>query len=292
MSNNRITINDNEKIETSAKLKYVTYSKYEDDWYSLKHFHPFTEIFYVISGKGSFTINNDTFKVQENDMVFVSPQTFHCEKSEKESPLEYVVLGVDNLTITLDDKVNEFIYQSLTNIKDDINNYIQIMLDESNNKHEGYEQICQNILKIILIKSVREMKLHLSSNPTKTNIKKEIKEIIDYINKNYDQEITLDILSNNFNINKYYLVHEFKKYTKNSPINYLINRRIEECKTLLTTTSLSIIEISETLGFSSPSYFSQTFKKATNQSPYQYRISNLNIKQNIKTVNHEFVIPD
>ena len=72
-------------------------------------------------------------------------------------------------------------------------------------------------------------------------------------------------------MNKYYMAHEFKKYMGISPINYLIERRIKECKSLLRTTSLSIAEISETVGFSSQSYFSQMFKKNTNMTPKQFR---------------------
>lgn len=70
--------------------------------------------------------------------------------------------------------------------------------------------------------------------------------------------------------------HEFKKYMHISPIQYLIERRIKECQSLLRTSSLSISEISETVGFSSQSYFSQIFKKTLGLTPLQYRQSNTN----------------
>ena len=56
-----------------------------------------------------------------------------------------------------------------------------------------------------------------------------------------------------------------------SPINYLINRRIEESKNLLTTTNYSIRDISTIVGFSNSSYFSQMFKKFTGDSPRAYK---------------------
>ena len=72
-------------------------------------------------------------------------------------------------------------------------------------------------------------------------------------------------------MNKYYLAHAFTKYTGLSPINYLLQKRIQEAKSLLESTSCSIAQISNMLGFSSQSYFSQVFKKSTGKTPIQHR---------------------
>ncbi|MDE6168313.1 MAG: helix-turn-helix transcriptional regulator, partial [Acetatifactor sp.] len=68
-----------------------------------------------------------------------------------------------------------------------------------------------------------------------------------------------------------YMVHAFTKYTGLSPINYLLQKRIQEGKALLESTACSIAQISAMLGFSSQSYFSQAFKKATGKTPAAYR---------------------
>ena len=72
-------------------------------------------------------------------------------------------------------------------------------------------------------------------------------------------------------MNKYYLVHSFSKEYGVSPINYLIGRRIEESRYLLADTNHSLSQISHMLGFSSPSYFSQSFRKLEGISPMEYR---------------------
>ena len=86
-----------------------------------------------------------------------------------------------------------------------------------------------------------------------------------------DKNITLDTLSNLSYVNKFHLVHLFTKQMGTSPINYLINKRIEEAKNLLTTTNHSIRDISTIVGFSNSSYFSQMFKKTTGDSPRSYK---------------------
>ncbi len=52
-----------------------------------------------------------------------------------------------------------------------------------------------------------------------------------------------------------------------SPITYLNRRRIEESKYMLGNTGYSLAQISELMGFSSPSYFSQCFRKAEGLTP-------------------------
>lgn len=54
-------------------------------------------------------------------------------------------------------------------------------------------------------------------------------------------------------------------------MSYLSHRRIEESKYLLGNTGHSLAQISELMGFSSPSYFSQCFRKAEGISPNEYR---------------------
>lgn len=271
MSNNRIDISRNDVFDYESKLLYVTYSKYENDWKSLMHFHPFSEIFYVLGGKGQFTVDKDTFDVKADDMIIVNPNIYHHEDSDGEEPLEYVVLGVKNLSFGLNGEENTFLYQSFEKNNNDIPYYISHLLQESENKEVGYEAVCQKLFDLLLLKVVRQMKLHLSTNPIVKPIKREIRMICQYIDQNYAEDMSLESLAEYMKMNKYYMAHEFKNNIGISPINYLIERRIKECKSLLTTTSLSIAEISETVGFSSQSYFSQIFKKNTNLTPKQFR---------------------
>ena len=83
--------------------------------------------------------------------------------------------------------------------------------------------------------------------------------------------LTLDLLAEKASINKYYMAHAFKREYGVSPINFLIACRIREGKRLLGETDLSLSQIATVLGFSSPSYFSQSFRSAEGMSPTEYR---------------------
>lgn len=264
----------------SAKLLYVSTSKYEGDWQSILHSHPFSELFFVVNGNGSFMAEGESFPVRENDMVIINPHVEHTEKSLNTSPLEYIVLGIEGLSFSFDDisaahdavsvqtasgAVYKYNVQS-----SNIYAYLNIMLEEISKKDSSYETVCQNLLEVLLICMLRNEKFSIIQNAN-SMLSRECAQIKNYLDSNYSENITLDTLASITHMNKYYMAHAFTKHTGLSPINYLLQKRIQEGKHLLESTTYSIAEISTMLGFSSQSYFSQAFKKAAGTTPIQHR---------------------
>ena len=50
MSNTRYNVDEKNIYNIDFELLYISKSKYENDWHSTSHFHPFTEIFFIING--------------------------------------------------------------------------------------------------------------------------------------------------------------------------------------------------------------------------------------------------
>ena len=101
-------------------------------------------------------------------------------------------------------------------------------------------------------------------------------KIIEYMEKNFEEDITLESLSKQFFISKYEISRVFSKNVGISFVEYLTRIRIENSKKLLKNTSLSITMISELTGFHSSSNFARVFKKITGVSPMSYRKENGN----------------
>ena len=95
--------------------------------------------------------------------------------------------------------------------------------------------------------------------------------ILIYINENYDKKITLKLLSEHFHISADYISHEFRKIYGISPINYVIDRRLNDAKWLLINTNQSLVSISEKVGYENTSYFSKLFEKRIHYSPLEFR---------------------
>ena len=256
---------------SKSNLIYITYTKYENDWPSFMHTHPFTELFLVTGGVGEFYVENDVYPLKKGDFILVNPNTSHTEKSGEENPLEYIAVAVDNYSLNLGDGVNHFMFNCILK-NPDIIKYMDSMLNEQENNKPYSDHICQNILEIILIEILRITKTKVDTEPTVSS-SKECFKLKKYLDSNYASKITIDDLARLSNLNKYYLIHSFNRYFGSSPINYLCKIRIRVAKELLKNSDYSIEQISQSAGFSSQSYFTQCFKKDCGMSPSAYRQS-------------------
>lgn len=262
---------DSEHLQIN--LLYITQASYEPGWEeSVIHTHHFTELFYVVSGKGKFMANDRFFPIQTNDMIIVNPNVSHAEYVSGDTKLEYIVLGIDNLQFSFRGSKGLEGYQisSLHANKDEVFLYLRQILREVQDKEDNYEIICRNLLECLVYFLSRKTKSSLSFEASKRTLK-ECRFIEQYLDEHFSENITLQTLSNITYMNKYYLGHAFKEYKGMSPINYLIKRRIQEAENLLETSNYSIAKISHAVGFSSQSYFTQVFRKEKGISPNQYR---------------------
>ncbi|KRK43375.1 two component transcriptional regulator, arac family protein [Companilactobacillus crustorum] len=94
---------------------------------------------------------------------------------------------------------------------------------------------------------------------------------IEYIDDNLDKRLTLDKVSSKVYLSDYYFSKLFKRETGLSFSVYLNARKIQKAMILLKETEKNVNEISDLLGFTRLSYFSQTFKKYTGYAPTKYR---------------------
>ena len=95
--------------------------------------------------------------------------------------------------------------------------------------------------------------------------------LLDYIEHNLSDHITLDSLAARVHFDKSYLTARFKDSLGASPMRYVNHLRMERAKTLLSTTDDSITQIAKAVGFSSIHYFSRFFKEKEGVTPIEYR---------------------
>jgi AraC-like DNA-binding protein len=103
-----------------------------------------------------------------------------------------------------------------------------------------------------------------------------IKQAIEFIDTNYSRKISIEEIAVYVGIDRKYLSRLFSDILNIPPQNYLINFRLQKACDLLTSSSLSINEISTSIGYNDPFLFSKIFKKYKGISPTSYRASNLN----------------
>lgn len=97
-----------------------------------------------------------------------------------------------------------------------------------------------------------------------------VEAIQTYIRQHYREPIDLDTLSQVFSISKYHLQKLFKRHIGLSPAEYLTRTRLAHAKHLLRTTTKSMTDIAEEIGYSG-AYFDHVFKKYEDINPRAYR---------------------
>ena len=94
---------------------------------------------------------------------------------------------------------------------------------------------------------------------------------IHYIKDNIGKKITLKELSEIANMSVYYFSHRFKEETGFSPMDYVINTRLEKAKMLLVRTTKTVAEIAYEVGYGSSGSFINIFNDKVGCSPKTYR---------------------
>ncbi len=100
---------------------------------------------------------------------------------------------------------------------------------------------------------------------------KPVKMALEYVDMHIFEKIELKQLAMYTGYTEYYLTKKFRHETGVSLNEHIRSRKIEYAKILLSTTDKSVAEISAELGFSSRSFFSDSFLRATGITPTEFR---------------------
>ncbi|HHV59157.1 MAG TPA: response regulator [Clostridiaceae bacterium] len=99
------------------------------------------------------------------------------------------------------------------------------------------------------------------------------RELLDYIDANFDQNLQLKSLAAKFFLNPNYCCYLFKNIIGISFSEYITQKRLEKACKLLKGTTLPISEIAQKSGYNDYYYFNKTFKRLYSCTPLQYRLS-------------------
>ena len=234
--------------------------------------HPYAKLIFVRKGCGRLHYKDCQIPFETGTLILMNPERQKFSIEVDENPTNLVILGMEYLYFTQQENIFDepFVLQQCPS--DMYSFFIDKIVNEVITQPTSFEEVCSHYTELLLIFLQRDTDIRCTSfHEDKSS--QDCQNIKDYLDKHFAENITLDTLSEESGMNKYYLVHSFTKKYIRSPISYLNEKRIDESKKLLENTDYSIAEISKLIGFSSQSYFSQAFKKKTLMTPNEYRRS-------------------
>ena len=261
---------------------------FDPNWSTELNKHEYYEMVYVKRGEAVFEIAGSQGAIGPNDIVIIKPRQLHRVIVKSVSGCEFIVLYFEFVNqvnnqyseVPLEDFLNFVSGKESGNFltlkvsqKNDIIVLLNRILKEKENTDIGSEFL--NLLLMlelfVLISRALKMEWENSIKGKSAKLKELIKVSVNYINNNFERDISLKDISKYVFLSPSYFIKAFKDEMKISPINYLLRLRVERAKELLTETGQKIGDIAINVGFSNQQRFNEIFRKYTGMTPLQYR---------------------
>ena len=250
--------------------------------------HPTYELFYVneCTKEHELMIDGRLHSLKAGQLMICPPETLHLNVSRSHSVISIIGFGTDsdisalcNKIITLNAKQKQAFIELITIgarlfINCPPKGYSDgVSLHQRANAFEL--QKFKNLMELFLI----DVHLAQFENTAALRSNKELSAedqfdlLSGYMNKNLDKALTLKDMAEQFFVSTSTIQKLFYRFAGCAPMQYFLELKLNRAKEMLCTTSLNYTQISQMLGFSSASYFSNFFKKRTGLSPSEYAAS-------------------
>ncbi len=234
---------------------------------------PRCSLHFVVSGKGYFEIDGQTYEITANQIFIVPMHAITNYYPDRTDPWSYFWIGLYGSKteqmlkdVGLTKQTPIYKPKDCQKIQDAL---VQLITLPSNINADFYSLSTYFYILNILFQEYHK------SNPQQkvTNADTYVQYVLNYIENNYanDDLMNLKTISDQIFLNPIYLNRIFTQKIGLPIYSYLTQFRIQKACTLLEDNSLSIQSIAMQVGYSNPLYFSRIFKKYKNISPQKYR---------------------
>ncbi len=213
------------------------------------HHHSYSQLILPLQGKLAIKTENHELSLDENHLFYLPPESSHSYHSDGKN--KFLVLDIPRSVnpIVLGDIFNYERYQ---------------ILDER-----------WKAIRYLLLEETRRLNKRALSdlvNYVCGFLKEETRPIsIEYIHNNFEKTILLQKLASLENFNVSYYIEWFNKKTGMTPNAYIQKLRLEKAKKYLLNTELSLLMISQLVGYEQQSSLTRLFKNFEDMSPSVYR---------------------
>ncbi len=240
-----------------------------------RHWHRSLEILLVLSGELNIWLENEHYRLEENDLILINSNQVHETH------------GDDCVLLALQIRLSMFHMEWLnpetaffscnSSLQGDNKHfdYIRSLMAQLIQLYSSSSDYTQLISYGLACNLMHELLLYFKAEqPAVVRSKKQIEHlysIIEYLDKNYNRQISLNDIAAQEYLSASYLSHFFEKNMGISISNYLTQLRMKHAIRYLLHTDDSIEKIAESCGFSSPRSFATHFKKQYHILPSQFR---------------------
>ncbi len=238
------------------------------------HFHTHHELYYLVSGKTRYFVGSKLYLLEAGDMIFVTAGEFHQTAVDDMSGVERILLIFDNDFIAkeYEQYSKPLLERKHIRIKKEyiplFNSFFKEIENECKSKLTGYTEMKKLYLSKLFIMISRYMQEVIEQNKSPTY--ELIRSAAHYIETNYNQDLSLEALSQKYSISRGHFSKLFKKVTGVSLNEYITITRVSVAKEMLARGNSNITSVAFKCGYNDSNYFTRIFKKVTGVTPKKY----------------------
>lgn len=263
------------------------------------NWHNEIEIMMILNGKVEVCVEGEVHHLKEGDIILINANHGHASLKEEEDSIA-MVLHINPIYISTfypDYKYLKFDCISNDKTRDKVEfkllrEYLVKMIKsiEKNTPESRFETIGNlGILVSHLFKYFPPNKIDITNIPKDTKSNHLLKDIINYIEKNYYKKVYLNDIAKLINYNSNYTSSFFKSSVGINFYDYLSRVRLQHAISELIATDKPVSVIAIENGFSDVKIFNNYFRKNFNQSPSKYRNDNSKIDPDLSFLNRKYI---
>ncbi len=249
--------------------------------------HDFWEMVYVDKGEVAIRRNEEEIFLRQGDLVFHEPNEFHGIRAYRSNP-NIFILSFESASPmmrefagyvgALDKSLRAYIASILDEAKKTygivINNYALVRLEKRPDAPLGGEQLIKTYLEqlLIMLRRYEKKKRARAVVPSRAAAEKHIVTLLRrYIEDNLEKRMNLSDICKVFGYSKTYLCGLFREETGDTILHYVSVAKICRAKELIREGEMNFAEISDSLAFDNPQYFTRVFRRIAGMSPSEFR---------------------
>lgn len=246
------------------------------------HFHDTLEITYWVEGEGSFLIENNVVPLQAGDICVLCPNVMHHSftRGNEVSRCQYLYIDLDRFcSMNPGYRKMEYLKYHSPQFKNIITpqkcpEAVPLLLtifDEMNERSLNYQTAVMALTGLLLNHLLRLQDFPAENAPNERDGTFVLAAALEYMNIHYAEEISTEDLASLCYMSSTNFRRIFQRIMQTTPMAHLNHVRIQKaCEKLFSSTD-SILDISEQVGFSSICSFNRNFKKLMHLSPRDWR---------------------
>ena len=256
----------------------------EDATLNYLHYDKDLIIEFYRKGEASICIEGNLYNICEGDLVILNPDELHVSTKKENCYMEKIVLHISDTLVQQLGADRTVFFDTISKKPKGIGNLIssdmvsELGIDKKINQCLAYARKNSLEAQILITSKVIELLSQFSTyvekfddaNINSASSNKAVNQIMDYINRHYTEDITLESLAKRFHFSKYYISHLFKDYVGISPYDYLIMLRLYVCNNLIRGKH-TVRQACFMVGFNNYSNFYRLYKKHFSITPQQFK---------------------